>query len=294
MNKPKGNNILVHWITVPETYNYNWLKNSRNTVLHYNVKWRNDFAQKKNKGLAQSIELANEMYNDFIQQHSDYQQQIEADLYQPIQINDSKSAKSHTTTTNSKSTTTITDETTDLPLKLSKKKRYYTQNDLIELLNESGLDFTTQQIAYIIRLYNNEVRSKKDQERILQAQQNNIDHDDIEQLPRPKITSDVIDYHTGSTTTTTTTQRQPRQFYSVTQDEQNNGDETTDEEESQYVDNDDDEQHEQVDQQNDNLDNDSFNTDNHDTQSMDNSVDNSNIDNDDDNNHDNDDTQSHD
>lgn len=174
---------------------------------------------KKSKPLHGAIRLAYQAENELMELHPELIDEIEADMHDPViphtTANNYDNHKHFATHTPSQPQLRTGDAHTgeSIPLsgKISKKKRYYTQNDIIELLDESGLDFTTQQTAFIIRIYFNEVRSKKEQQAMTQYGNNNNtnddDQDEIDELPRPKQAR-------HDQNTTTTTDRPVRQFYS--------------------------------------------------------------------------------
>src|SRR4051812_41341321 len=88
--RPKsGDHILVQYFDDTQQ-TFNWIKNSRTVLLHYKGEWYDKFKSSKRKGFDKAVQLADQHYDNWITEHSQYIDDIQNDIYEPIKVKTNK------------------------------------------------------------------------------------------------------------------------------------------------------------------------------------------------------------
>jgi hypothetical protein len=202
--RPKGgDHVLVSYFD-EDSPSFNWIRNSRAVLLHYRGSWYDKFKSIKRKGFDKAVQLADQHEKQWNTEHPQHAADIENDIYEQVKVKPQKSStkqqKAKSTASPSKSKpSTASSSTTgkhtgtkrsaaekDDSTRKTKKKRF-SQTEVIQLLEDSQLDFTTQQIAFVLRLYTGDVIvGKTDRVQANDDEMTADESDELEALPRTK------------------------------------------------------------------------------------------------------------
>lgn len=213
-------------------------------MAQFNGPWKEAFAGKKNKALAKAYQLAVEHDEQFRTEHSELVPQIEADVLEPEPVKPAPAAKSAVATPKpgkrptaeaggggKKKRSKVEEDNNSVAAAAQRKRPKYSQTEVIQLLEDSHLDFTTPQIAYVIRLYQGEL----DVSKLMGDDDSTEDENEMEYteevddtLPRAKTNGNAAEHDDADQV------RVPRQFYAAEQED--SADSAADEDDAQQPD----------------------------------------------------------